>query len=323
MTPASPRSTLRNLVTLLVFGMTATLIARRPAIAQTADQALACGHKLSAPVLAKWNVLGAEGSYLGCPIADEGATITSPAGTTGRELDFEAGAIIWHGSGARAGQTFILSGCAYRRYFQFGGAGGWLGLPVSDEVGTPDGQRQFFEGGRVTYQRSTGDCDAEHTEEYATATPAAVAATPAGVGTSVLDIFIEPAGGDHITAAGAGTVWTAMGAHYHRVRTEARVLTDSAPGSAPLKLYWNETKGDHITVGTDEGEREALADGYAFEASQGFVWTDPHPGATPLRQFHNAATGHNLLVASPEGEAEAKALGFQFVRIEGYAPKGP
>jgi uncharacterized protein with LGFP repeats len=289
------------------------------ATAGTPEEPAACGHRLSAPVLAKWNVLGGEQGYLGCPIADEGATVPSPTGATGRELDFPAGAIIWHGSGPRAGQTFVLSGCAYRRYFQFGGAGGWLGLPIADEANTPDGQRQYFEGGRVTYLRSTGDCDAEHTEEFT----AAAAPNPSPVGSSVLDIFYEPVGGDHITAAGAGTVWTAMGAHYQRERTEARVLTEAVPGTSPLKLYWNEAKGDHLTVGTDGGEREALAEGYGFEASQGFVWTDPHPDTTPLRQFRDPASGHHLLVGSAAGEAEAKARGFVFVRIEGYAPKAP
>jgi len=294
--------------------------AHAQATAPASAAGTACGRQLSPPVLEKWASMGGEKGPLGCPAADEAATVTSRAGTAAREADFSMAAIVWHASGPRAGQTYAVSGCIYRLFFQYGGAGGWLGLPLGDAVNTPDGQNQAFEGARATFERATDECDAEPNADLPVAS--APAAPAPAVGASPLDLFWDPARGDHISAASAGTVWTAFGAHYQRLRNQAQVLTDQAAGTAPLKLFWNEAAGDHVTVATIEGERDALANGYRFEASQGFVWPDPHPGATPLKQYRNETTGHHLLAATPQDEADATAQGFTFVRIEGYAPGG-
>ena len=246
--------------------------------------------------------------------------MTSREGTTGRQVDFQSGVIIWHGSGPRQGQTYLVTGCAYRLFFQYGGAGGWLGLPIGDATNTPDGQRQPFEGGRITFVRATDECDAEPIAD-STAPPSAAA--PA-IATSPLDLFYDPERRDHITAAAAATVSRALAAHYTRVRGEAYVLTENpGRGGAPLKLFWNETLGSHLTTATPDGERDALSAGYVFEASQGFVWTDPHRETTPLKQFRDPGTGRYLLLANPATEADAQVQGFVFVRIEGYAPVAP
>jgi hypothetical protein len=266
-------------------------------------------------VLAKWNEMGGAQGVLGCPLAAETAGSTSPQGSGAREADFPAGMILWHASGPRAGQTFAVTSCIWRLYFQFGGASGWLGLPTSDAKNIPDGQRQSFEGGRITYLRAPNTCEAEHREEFAQSSPPPSAARAT---TSPLDLFLDPARGDHLSAAAAGTVRTALAANYQRVGPEALVFDEPAPGGAPLKLFWNEARGDHVTVATAEGEQEALSTGYQFEASQGFVWSDPHPGALTLKQYRKDA--HDWLVATPEEEADAKAQGYTFVRIEGYAP---
>ena len=291
--------------------------APKPAAAQTSEGALACDVVLSGPVFAKWSDEGGAKSRLGCPTAKEAATAVSPQGSTARAVTFGEGAILWHASGPHAGQTFVVSGCAWRLYFQYGGAGGWLGLPISDPVNNPDGQRQAFEGGTMTYLRAPNECSAE---PAAGAKAAAAAPAPAR---SPLDLFFDPARGDHITAASASSAAAAGAAHYQRLDTQAFVLSEEADGAVRLKLYWNEALGDHVTVATAEGERDALARGYQFEASQGFVYADPRPGTKPLKQFRNAASGHSLLVATAQGEADAAAQGFAFVRIEGYAPVGP
>ncbi|HXU99353.1 MAG TPA: hypothetical protein VG166_02520 [Caulobacteraceae bacterium] len=289
------------------------VLASAPAAADTA-----CGHQLSDPVMAKWQAMGGAKGALGCPTGDESVTATSQAGTRARQADFAGGMILWHASGPRAGQTFAVTGCAFRLYFQYGGASGWLGLPTADAVNTPDGQRQSFEGGRVTYLRAPNDCGAERSAEMAAAAPPAAAAAPPLPDTSPLDAFFDPARGDHLTAAAASTARTAVAANYQRIGQAARVFVEAISGGAPLKLFWNEAAGDHLTVATQEGEADAFARGYQFEGSQGFVWTDPHPGAVALEQYRNGA--HSWLVASPAEEAHAKAQGFVFVRIEGYAP---
>ena len=297
------------------------LLLASPAAAQTPDAAGACGHKLSAPVLAKWNAMGAADGPLGCPKTDEMAGSTSPTGATAREADFTAGMILWHSDGPRAGQTFAVTGCIWRLYFQYGGPSGWLGLPTDDPANFPDGQRQAFEGGRVTYLRAPNDCSAERTVELAQSRPPPSAAAPPP--TSPLDAFFDAARGDHLSAASAGVIKTALAANYQRVGNQSAVFSEAVTGAAPLKLFWNETLGDHVATATAEGERDAFAKGYQFEASQGFVWTDPHPGARTLAQYRDPAGAHHWLTASPDDVAEAKAKGFVFERIEGYAPASP
>jgi hypothetical protein len=280
---------------------------------------LACGKRLSPPVLARWNALGGQSGTLGCPNADEVGGSTSPQGSKADEADFSTGMILAETSGPRAGQTFTVTSGLWRLYFQFGGPSGWLGLPIADAENFPDGQRQSFEGGRITCLRATETCEAEHAEEMAsTAPPAAGTDAPA----SPLDAWFDPARGDHESIASAGVAKIASAANYQRVETQARVLDDRAPGTAPLKLFWNEAKGDHVATATDDGARDAFADGYTFEASEGFVWTDPHPGALALEQWRDPASGHHWLVAGADEKAKAQAAGYQFVRIEGYAP-GP
>ena len=132
------------------------------AAAQNTGNGAVCGQSLSAPILTKWMAAGGPDG-LGCPTGIEMAAPPSPQGSAAREATFGAAAIVWHASGPRAGQTFAVSGCAYRLYFQYGGPGGWLGLPTSDPINTPDGQRQTFEGGVITYRRAYQECAAEHT----------------------------------------------------------------------------------------------------------------------------------------------------------------
>ncbi len=280
-----------------------------------ADSALACGHALSPPISTKWIELGGEHGALGCPVADEAAAAPSKHGSTAREADFAGGMVVWHATGPRAGQTFVVTGCAFRLYFQYGGTGSWLGLPLGDLINTPDGRRQAFEGGTINYTRAIDDCDAEPT--------AAVLAPVAAAQTSPLELFFDRARGDYLTGASAATAKTAAEAGYKRMETEAFAMTEETIGAVPLKLYWNEAAGDHMTVATAEGERAAQGAGYEFEASQGFVWPDPRPGARPLKQYRNPMSGHHMLAATPEGEAEAAKAGFVFERIEGYAPGTP
>ncbi|MGI9169065.1 MAG: LGFP repeat-containing protein [Caulobacteraceae bacterium] len=285
--------------------------------AQPAGGGQACGHALGGAIFERWNAEGGEGGPLGCPTAPEQPTSTSPQGSKAREATFAAASLLSHASGPHAGQTFLVSGCFYRLYFQYGGASGWLGLPVSDAVNTPDGQRQKFEGGAMTFLRAPNECSAER------ASPTLAVAPPGtGMETSPLDQFRDAARGDYAAIASAAGAARAKAAHYQRLRTEAYVFTQPFAGSLPLKAYWNAALGAHRTVATAEGERDALAAGYVFDGAQGFVYADPTPGTRALKQFRDAA-GHGLLTGTPEGEAEAAAQGFVFVRIEGYAPTAP
>jgi uncharacterized protein with LGFP repeats len=308
-----------RLLVLLVLGMFLTSgVAMAQSPGPATDSTLACGFKLSPAVMTEWKALGGASGNLGCPRDDELRGATSPQGSTANQVDFAKGMIVWHANGPRSGQTYAVTGCIWRLYFQYGGPSGWLGLPIADPENFPDGQRQSFEGGRITYERATDTCDAEHASELAAGAPAPAETQPGA--TSPLDSFLDPARGDHLSASTTTVANTALAAHYERVGPQARVLAAGGDGTAALKLFWNDTKGDHVITATTEGERDAFASGYEFEASQGFVWTSPHPGALPLKQYVDQASGHHWLTANADEEAQAKSAGYHFMRVEGYAP---
>jgi len=289
--------------------------AQASATSATVGTATACARTLSAPIFSEWRALGGETGRLGCPSEAERRSAASPQGSEGREANFPGGTIIWHTAGPRAGQVYAVVAC-FNRYFQFGGPGGWLGLPIGDAENTPDGQRQAFDGGTLTYYRSPDGCDDEHNSQIAAAAP-----TPSASATTPLDLFRAPAGDDFESIGAQNAAIRATAAQYARVRTEAMVFADPGPDLAPLKLF-EDPAGGHVTVATLPGER-ARGGGSTFFGVQGFVWTRPTPGAVPLKQYRNAATGHEMLVATAEGEADAKAAGFEFERIEGYAAPPP
>ena len=276
----------------------------------------ACGQSLSPPIMTEWRSLDAESGRLGCPTEAERPAATSPQGSGGREANFAGGTIIWHASGPRAGQVYAVVAC-YRTYFQFGGSGGWLGLPISDAENTPDGQRQTFEGGALTYLRSPDGCEETRGPAVSDAVPPTVVASAK----APLDLFRAPAGDDYESIAGLNAVTRATAAQYARVRTEALVFVDAAAGLTPLKLF-ETPAGGHATVASAAGER-AQGDGATFFGVQGFVSPRPAAGLIPLKQFHNAATGRDMLIATRDGETDAQAAGYVFARIEGFAAPAP
>ena len=275
-----------------------------------------CGRGLSAPILTEWRGLGGEAGRLGCPTDHEADTPASPQGSGGRAATFAGGTVVLHTSGPRTGQAYSVVAC-YPMYFQFGGPGGWLGLPINDAENTPDGQRQMFEGGSLTFNRSLSACEEEHGAQIAGAAPAADAAAAK----APLDLFRAPAGDDFESVASQNATARAVAAQYARVRTEALVFAEPGPGLAPLKLF-EAASGAHVTVATLQGER-TQADGATFYGVQGYVWTRPVAGAVALKQYRNAATGHEMLIATARGEADALAAGYVFERIEGYATPAP
>jgi uncharacterized protein with LGFP repeats len=135
--------------------------ASSPAAAGSASQACG-GFSLGAAAMAEWEDMGGADGRLGCPTASETATVPSPTGAQSEVTAFgDRGAVYAIESGPQAGKAFAITGCAWRLFFGYGGAGGWLGLPTEDAQNTPDGQTQKFEGGVITQTRATDTCDAE------------------------------------------------------------------------------------------------------------------------------------------------------------------
>src|SRR5947208_1744941 len=103
----------------------------------------------------KYNQLGGRGGWLGAPV-DEGAggSEMDTADGRGRVRDFANGSIYWtpqHGA-------FEVHGEIRVKWAQLGGVRSFLGYPVTDELGTPDGRGRFnhFEGGSIYWAPETG-----------------------------------------------------------------------------------------------------------------------------------------------------------------------
>lgn len=97
----------------------------------------------------KWIVLGAEKSALGYPTSDEGVAVDG----AGRFSHFQRGSIFWHpNTGA-----YEVRGAIRAKWSALGWERGFLGYPVTDETGTPDGVGRFnhFQGGSIYWTAST------------------------------------------------------------------------------------------------------------------------------------------------------------------------
>lgn len=139
-----------------------TALAQADAQSAAPESTKACGFDIGPAAKGEWEDMGSADGRLGCPTADETASVPSPTGALSDITAFgERGAVYTIRSGPQAGKAFAITGCAWRLYFGYGGAGGWLGLPLEDAQNNPDGQTQRFEGGKVTLTRATSTCDAE------------------------------------------------------------------------------------------------------------------------------------------------------------------
>ena len=103
-------------------------------------------------IQAKWAAMGWERSHLGYPTTDE-----MPAGSQqgSRYNNFQNGIIMWKGGSSEA---FAIYGAIYRKWAEQGYDVGYLGLPVTDELGIPGSGRKYnyFEGGAIIWNAKTG-----------------------------------------------------------------------------------------------------------------------------------------------------------------------
>lgn len=103
----------------------------------------------------KWAQLGGPGGFLGQPV-DEGAGSQEmdTADHRGRVRDFQGGTIIW----SPATGAFEVHGDIRVKWAQLGGERGFLGYPLTDETGTPDGRGRYnhFQGGSIYWTPGTG-----------------------------------------------------------------------------------------------------------------------------------------------------------------------
>ncbi|MBO0866262.1 MAG: esterase [Mycobacterium sp.] len=94
-------------------------------------------------ILAKYrSVSGADGP-LGLPIGDE-----QPAPNGGRRTIFGGGAIYWS---PQTGAHIVRGAIRTDWEYEYGGAGGPLGYPTSDEQPIARGWQSQFQHGTITY----------------------------------------------------------------------------------------------------------------------------------------------------------------------------
>ena len=102
----------------------------------------------------KYLSLGGPGGFLGQPIdAGAGNQEMNTADGRGRCRDFERGSIYWTPqTGAHE-----VHGDIRIKWAQLGGERSFLGFPMTDELGTPDGRGRFnhFEGGSIYWTPET------------------------------------------------------------------------------------------------------------------------------------------------------------------------
>lgn len=105
-------------------------------------------HVVEGAIRQKWSSMGWENGMLGFPLTDE------EWGRSSRYNHFQGGSIFWSSStGARE-----VHGAIRDRWASVGWERSSLGLPVTDEVRTPNGRGAFnhFQGGSVYWSPSTG-----------------------------------------------------------------------------------------------------------------------------------------------------------------------
>lgn len=108
------------------------------------------GFAVRDPFYTRWQILlGVDG--IGRPV-DMERNVTSAAGTTAVQQLFSSGALFNTTSGPRMGILYAVAPSLYAAYSSYGGVGGVLGLPISDEFSLPNSHRhQNFEGGALDY----------------------------------------------------------------------------------------------------------------------------------------------------------------------------
>ena len=103
----------------------------------------------------KYAALGGPGGFLGHPVDEGAGSAEMPtADGRGRVRDFQGGSIYWSPTTG----AFEVHGLIRVKWAQLGGERGFLGFPLTDELGTPDGIGRFnhFEGGSIYWTPETG-----------------------------------------------------------------------------------------------------------------------------------------------------------------------
>ena len=108
-------------------------------------------HEVHGAIRELWAALGFEQGFLGYPTTDEHDTA---GGRGGRFNHFEGGSVYWSPTTG----VHEVHGAISDLWFSLGAETSALGLPVTDELDTPDGRGRFsaFEGGVISWSAELG-----------------------------------------------------------------------------------------------------------------------------------------------------------------------
>lgn len=106
-------------------------------------------HEIHGEILHKWRTLGHVNSFLGFPISD-----VAPISNGGSCSHFEGSSIYW----SSAVGAHEVHGAIRQKWADLGWENGFLGYPISDELGTPDGIGRYnhFQHGSIYWTKGTG-----------------------------------------------------------------------------------------------------------------------------------------------------------------------
>ncbi len=155
--------------------------------------------------------LGGSASFLGAAI---GGTYDIAGG---RAQDYTAGTIYW----SPATGAHEVHGAIRGRYLAFGGPGGYLGFPLTDETASPGGSGQYndFERGTVYWSPGTG----AHEVHGAIRGEYLAFGGPGGyLGFPLIDETATPGGGGQYNDFERGTVYWSPGTGAHEVHGAIR-----------------------------------------------------------------------------------------------------
>ncbi|BCN41910.1 alpha/beta hydrolase-fold protein [Prescottella equi] len=106
-------------------------------------------HAVSGPIRDEWVKQGYETGPLGYPRADQ----KKLQGKDGLVQDFEIGSMYW----SEPTGTHSVQGLIIKKYGELGWEGGWLGLPLTNEIGIRDfGAFNRFQGGNIYWSPASG-----------------------------------------------------------------------------------------------------------------------------------------------------------------------
>lgn len=107
-------------------------------------------HSIRDQVLAKYEALGLDGSFLGSPLANT-KSIPDGHGGVGLISVFQGGTITWSSTAG----THEVHGAIRAKWNELGGTSSALGFPTSDEHDAPGGRQSDFEHGSIFWNSIT------------------------------------------------------------------------------------------------------------------------------------------------------------------------